>query len=57
LAVVLELIYSYAKQFNLRTDSLDQIGGPASLDRKVRQLIYNDKPPGLVLKTIKFLTT
>ena len=57
LETILELIYSYAKQFNLRTDSLDLIGGPAGLDRKVRQLIYNDKPPGLVLKTTKFFTT
>jgi hypothetical protein len=57
LETLLELVYSYARQFGLSTDALDGLGRPVSLRDKVRHLIYTDKPPGLVRKTRKTAVT
>lgn len=54
---VLELVYSYADEFELRTDALNALGQTRPLREKVRALIYADKAPGLVRKTRKALVT
>lgn len=50
---LVELAYAYAVQFGVSTDALSGLGQPGPLRDKVRQLIYGDKPPGLVRKTRK----
>jgi len=57
LETLLELVYSYARQFGLSTDALDGLGHPSSLCNKVRHLVYAHKPPGLVQKTKKSMIT
>lgn len=57
LEALLELAYSYARQFGLSTDALVGLGPPAHLRDKVRLLIYADRPPGLVRKTKKTVVT
>jgi len=57
LETLLELVYSYAHQFSLKTDALNGLGSPACLRDKVRHLVYADRPPGLVRKTKKTAIT
>lgn len=57
LETLLELVYSYAHQFSLKTDALNGLGSPACLRDKVSHLVYADRPPGLVRKTKKTAIT
>jgi len=54
---LLEIVFSYAGQFRLRTDALDSLGSAGILRDKVRELVYNDRPLGLVRRTRKSLVT
>jgi hypothetical protein len=51
--LLLEMSFYYAKDFGIATDTLNRLRTPSSLQNKVRELIYNEKPSGLVSKTIK----
>ncbi len=51
--ILLRAAFYYADRFGINTDALDRLVTPMSLRDKVRQLIYNDKPFGLVQKTVK----
>jgi hypothetical protein len=53
LEALLELTFSFAKQFGFQTDALNILGQTSSLTGSIRSLIYNDNPPDLVKKTIK----
>lgn len=57
LETLLEIVYTYVHDFGLSTDSLDGLTTSTSLCYKVKQLIYNKKPPGLVQKTKKAIIT
>ncbi|MBC8273984.1 MAG: hypothetical protein H8E40_03315 [Chloroflexi bacterium] len=49
----LEMSFQYAQDFGIATDALHRLRSPSPLRKKVRELIYNEKPSGLVSKTIK----
>ena len=50
---LLTLASSYATDFGLMTDALDSLGQPGRLREKVGELVYGEKPPGLVRRTRK----
>jgi hypothetical protein len=50
---LLELVFSFATGFGLTTDALDGLGSSGGLRHKVKELVYQDRPPGLVRKTRK----
>jgi hypothetical protein len=51
--LLLEMSFYYAKDFGIATNALDGLRTPLPLRKKVRELIYNEKPSGLVNKTRK----
>ncbi|MBA7505648.1 hypothetical protein ES706_04324 [subsurface metagenome] len=51
--LLLEMSFYYARDFGIATDALDRLRTPLPLRKKVRELIYHEKPSGLVNKTIK----
>jgi len=53
LEALLELTFSFAKQFGFQTDALNALGHTGSLSNSIHVLIYNDSPPGLGKKTLK----
>jgi len=50
---LLELTFSFAKQFGFQTDALNSLGHVGSLSLSIRGLVYNSGAPGLVKKTLK----
>ncbi|MFC1914881.1 hypothetical protein ACFLWK_01345 [Chloroflexota bacterium] len=57
LELLLEMSFHYAQDFGIDTDTLDILRAPSPLRKKVRELIYNEKPLGLVKKTRKSKVT
>jgi len=57
LELLLEMSFYYAQVFGLVTDALDKLRTPLPLRTKVRELIYNEKPLGLVKKSKKSKVT
>jgi hypothetical protein len=55
--ILLELTYSYASSFGLRTDALDGLGAPGGLRDRVKELVYRVKAPGLIAQTKKAAVT
>jgi len=55
--VLLEMSFHYAQDFGIATDALNRLRAPSPLRRKVRELVYNEKPLGLVNKTRKSTIT
>jgi len=51
------LTFIFAKNFRLSTDALDILPPNNNFSDKVQALIYNEKAPGLVRKTIKHILT
>lgn len=55
--LLLEMSFHYAQDFGITTDALDRLRTPSPLRKKVGELIYNEKPSGLVNKTRKSKVT
>jgi hypothetical protein len=55
--LLLELTFSFAKNFNIHTDALANLPTYNNLSDTIQALIYNKKVPGLVRKTIKPILT
>lgn len=53
LELLLEMTFSYGDSFGLTTDALDNLRTPLPIRERIRYLIYNEKPVGLVKKTKK----
>jgi hypothetical protein len=51
--LLIEMSYYYASDFGISTDALDGINAHMPLGEKVKALIYDEKPCGLVKKTRK----
>lgn len=51
--ILLNASFYYAGRYGINTDALHGLRTPMTLRNKIRQLIYSDKPCGLVQKTIK----
>lgn len=50
---LLEMSFHYARDFQIATDAFDGFRGHSPLRPKVRELVYNARPSGLVRKTKK----
>jgi len=55
--LLLELTFIYANNFRLCTDALDILPPNNNFSEKVKALIYNEKSPGLVRRSIKHILT
>jgi hypothetical protein len=55
--LLLEMAFYYAQDFGIATDALHGLRSPSPLRIKIKELIYNEKPSGLVNKTIKSKVT
>ncbi len=57
LELMLEIVFSFAQQFGLRTDAIDNIGPAGALSDKIRSLVYDTNPPAIVAYTNRNLVT